>query len=67
MREGVEMTAEEKLKIAVKCLKQYAKEDNWSNIYDTESFDYTPLYWYRKYKKSFGYKQAQNALKRIGE
>jgi hypothetical protein len=60
------MTDKEKLKIAVECLEKYANCENWYNIYDDESASFKPIYRHRKWKEDFGYKDAQNALKKIG-
>lgn len=55
----------EKLEIAVKCLKTYAERKNWENIYDDESPSFEPLWRQRKWKSNFGYKEAEEALKKI--
>ena len=55
------------LNLALKGLQEYAKEENWRSIYDFESFDWQPLYYSRKWKEDFGYKYAQDVLKKIKE
>lgn len=55
-----------KLETAIKCLKQYADEKNWYNIYDDESASWEPLWRHRQWKEEFGYKLAQKTLKELG-
>lgn len=53
------------LRIAMYCLKQYAKPTNWYNIYHEYSLDECPLSFRNKFYKEHGYKQAQKALDKI--
>lgn len=55
------------LSIAVKCLKQYADIDNWYNIYKPNSLDECPIAYKKKWKKEYGYKQAEKVLEKIEE
>lgn len=65
--EGVEINAELKAenKKLKQCLKIYADRNNWDNIYDDESPSFEPLWRKRKWKSDFGYKEAEEALKKI--
>lgn len=56
---------EKQLNLALRGLQEYAKEENWHSIYDTESFDWQPLYYSRKWKEDFGYMYAQDMLLKI--
>lgn len=56
---------EKQLNLALRGLQEYAKEENWHSIYDTESFDWQPLYYSRKWKEDFGYMYAQDILLKI--
>lgn len=58
---------QKQLNIAVKCLKQYAYRDNWYNTYKPNSLDECPIAYKEKWKKEYGYKQAEKALKKIEE
>ena len=53
------------LEIATKCLKQYADRDNWYNTYKPNSLDECPISCKERWKKEYGYMQAEKALKRI--
>lgn len=55
------------LDIAVNCLKQYANRDNWYNIYKPNSLDECPIASKERWKKEYGYKQAEKALGKIEE
>lgn len=55
------------LKIVTKCLKQYADRDNWYNTYKPNSLDECPIASKNIWKKEYGYKQAEKALKKIEE
>lgn len=55
------------LDIAVKCLKQYADKDNWYNTYKPNSLDACPIAYKERWKKEYGYKQAEKVLKKIEE
>lgn len=55
------------LEIATKCLKQYADRDNWYNTYKPNSLDECPIAYKERWKKEYGYKQAEKALKKIKE
>ena len=58
---------QKQLDIAVKCLKQYADRGNWYNIYKPNSLDECPIAYKKKWKKEYGYKQAEKVLKKIEE
>lgn len=55
------------LDIAVKCLKQYANRDNWYNTYKPNSLDECPIAYKERWKKDYGYKQAEKTLEKIEE
>lgn len=56
---------QKQLEIAIKCLKQYADRDNWYNTYKPNSLDECPIASKERWKKEYGYKQAEKALKKI--
>ena len=58
---------QKQLEIAVKCLKQYADRDNWYNTYKPNSLDECPIAYKERWKKEYGYKQADKVLKKIEE
>ena len=58
---------QKQLEIAVKCLKQYANRDNWYNTYKPNSLDECPIASKERWKKEYGYKQAEKVLKKIEE
>lgn len=58
---------QKQLAIAVNCLKQYANRDNWYNIYKPNSLDECPIASKERWKKEYGYKQAEKAIKKIEE
>lgn len=58
---------QKQLDIAVKCLKQYADRDNWYNTYKPNSLDECPIGFKERWKKEYGYKQAEKALEKIEE
>lgn len=68
--DGLEKKCErlqKQLDIAVKCLKQYADRDNWYNTYKPNSLDECPIAYKERWKKEYGYKQAEKILKKIEE
>lgn len=58
---------QKQLEIAVKCLKQYANRDNWYNTYKPNSLDERPIACKERWKKEYGYKQAEKTLEKIEE
>lgn len=58
---------QKQLEIAVKCLKQYANRDNWYNTYKPNSLDECPIAYKERWKKEYGYKQAEKTLEKIEE